>query len=405
MSSIPLSFAYRAQSVDGQPLSGTIDAADPDQARQQLESLRLRVLEIEPAKARETTGAKRLGGEDFLTFNQQLAHLTSAGLPLEHGLRLIAQDMRRGRVASTIRQIAGELERGEPLGSAFERHASRFPPAYGRLIDAGVRTNNLSGMLLNLGEHLRTLGRVRAALWRAMAYPLAVFVALCLVVAFLGGWVFPQFADIYRMWHTQLPWATQFLIDNGRLIGVIAASLAVAVVALLLLYRILATMGLHRGLQDGLVLRLPLVGPVVQRSLIARWCDAVRIAVTGGMDLPVAMRTAADAVGSNRLERDTRHLIGRLESGQGVDSNERFSVMPATVPAAIELSSRHGGLPQTLATLAQMYQQQAQAKVGMIPAVLTPLMLALLTGIIGFIILAMFLPFVRLISAISGGKW
>jgi len=167
MSAIPNTFAYRAQSIDGQPLTGTIDAASPDHARQQLESLRLRVLELAPAQA-AAPATRPLRGEDFLTFNQQLAHLTSAGMPLEQGLRLIAQDMNRGAVANTIRQIADELEKGVPLGQAFEKHAAQFPPAYGHLIDAGVKTSNLSGMLLNLSEHLRTLANLRAALWRAM---------------------------------------------------------------------------------------------------------------------------------------------------------------------------------------------------------------------------------------------
>ena len=90
-------FAYRAQTVEGQPVTGTIDADDADQARQRLELLRLRVFELAPAGASKASGALR--GEDFVTFNEQLAHLTAAGLPMEQGLRLIAQDLRRGRVA------------------------------------------------------------------------------------------------------------------------------------------------------------------------------------------------------------------------------------------------------------------------------------------------------------------
>src|SRR6185503_174695 len=179
-------FSYRAQTLEGQPLAGTIDAENVDLARSRLESLRLRVLEMAPARAAGSNGAAPLRGVDFLTFNQQLAHLTSAGMPIERGLRLIAQDMRRGRVSSTIRQIADELDKGVPLAQAFAKHASRFPPAYGRLVEAGVRSNNLSGMLLNLGRHMETVARLRGGMWRAISYPLMVFIALCLVVTFIG---------------------------------------------------------------------------------------------------------------------------------------------------------------------------------------------------------------------------
>ena len=139
-------FSYRAQTLEGQPLSGTIDAENVDLARSRLESLRLRVLEMSPARAAGANGAAPLRGVDFLTFNQQLAHLTSAGMPIERGLRLIAQDMRRGRVSSTIRQIADELDKGVPLAQAFEKHASRFPPAYGRLVESSEDTAKLDAM-------------------------------------------------------------------------------------------------------------------------------------------------------------------------------------------------------------------------------------------------------------------
>ena len=105
------SFAYQAQTIDGRALTGTIDAESADSARLQLESLQLRVLELRPEPAR--TGAVR--GEDFIAFNQQLAYLTAAGMPVEKGLRLIAQDL-RGGVAGTIRRVAEEMEQGRPLG-------------------------------------------------------------------------------------------------------------------------------------------------------------------------------------------------------------------------------------------------------------------------------------------------
>lgn len=398
MSSIPLTFAYRAQGIDGQPLSGTIDAASADQARERLESLRLRVLDLEPAAS--STRTRALRGEDFVTFNQQLAQLAATGLPLEQGLRLIAQDMRRGKVANTVRQIADELEKGEPLAAAFEKRKGQFPPAYGRLIQAGVATNNLSGMLLNLSEYQRTLSRLRAALWRATAYPLTVFIALCLVVAFLGEWVLPQFENVFGMWGARLPAITQFMLDFSPVMSAIAIGAAGVVVFMLILWRILRLMGRENGIRDAVGLRLPLIGPVLKRSLISRWCDAVKLGVVGGMDLPGAMRTGADAVGSPRLGRDVEKLAGRMEAGEAIDLGERLSLIPGTVTASIELSSRQGGLEETLATLARMYQQQAQAKVGVIPAILTPLLLALLSLVIGFIILAMFMPFATLLRSI-----
>jgi type IV pilus assembly protein PilC len=182
----------------------------------------------------------------------------------------------------------------------------------------------------------------------------------------------------------------------------------VLTVALLILAQVLRATGRDAPLRDAVGLRLPLVAPVLRRSLVSRWCDAVRIGVTGGMDLPAAFRTAADAVGSPRLARDAAALAARVESGRPLADDAtadtgRGALVPATVVAAIDLASRQNALPDTLGTLADMYQQQARAKVGLIPAVLTPLLLAVLTLMVGFIVLALFAPFVVLIRSVSGG--
>src|SRR5690348_17070364 len=141
-------FAYAAQTYDGQALSGTIDAADLTDAARRLETLRLRVIRLD--KVAKPPRPRRLGEEDFTTFNQQLAQLTAAGMPIERGLRLVAEDMRSGRLAQAVHSVADELERGASLPEAFERHHRLFPPLYGTLVGAGVRSGNLSGMLLNL---------------------------------------------------------------------------------------------------------------------------------------------------------------------------------------------------------------------------------------------------------------
>src|SRR5690349_12342037 len=113
----PQSFAYVAQTLQGSPMSGTIDAPNLEAASSQLRDLRLRVIRLDPAEPRRRS--KPLSGEDFNAFNQQLAYLSDAGMPIERGLRLIADDLRHGGLAQSVRDVAAELERGVPLGEAF----------------------------------------------------------------------------------------------------------------------------------------------------------------------------------------------------------------------------------------------------------------------------------------------
>jgi type IV pilus assembly protein PilC len=397
---IPLCFAYQAQTELGQAVSGTIDAADADQATRLLQALRLRVIQIDPATA--PPRPKAITGDDFLAFNQQLTHLTRAGLPVEHGLRLIAQDMRSGRLAETVRQVADDLERGTPLEQAFEKRHQQFPPLYGRLVAAGVKTANLPGMLLNLGRHMEMVYRLRALLWRSLAYPLIVLGALAMIMVFLCVFVIPKFEAIFQDFGIQLPAATVFILNIARLMPTIVLLAVFVVAAAVIIWLALRFTGRHRAAADVVLLPLPLVGPVLKRNLVARWCDAVRLGVAAGLDLPQSIALAGDAIDSPSLRHDSDDLVAAVQSGQRVDMLAGHTrILPATVPTAMSLSIPNQDLAATLGTLSEMYQQQAETRMALLPSLLTPVMLILVAVVIGFVVLSLFLPFITLIQAMT----
>src|SRR5205085_10508559 len=111
----------------------------------------------------------------------QLAQLAKAGLPIERGLRLMAQDLKRGRLAQAVRAVADELEKGVPLEDAIAKYHDKFPPLYARLIAAGAKTGDLAAILFSTGQHVEMVHRLRRSVWRASAYPLMIAVALGIV--------------------------------------------------------------------------------------------------------------------------------------------------------------------------------------------------------------------------------
>lgn len=395
-------FSYEAQSNDGQRLAGTLDAASLDAAMGRLQALQLRVVRLEPATARTTRGRALTSG-DFVAFNQQLAQLTRAGLPVERGLRLIAADLKRGRLAHAVGQVADELEGGASLAEAFTHHRGQFPRLYGRLIDAGVRSGDLPSVLLGLGRHLEMLQRLRAALWRAVAYPLVVLVALALVLAFLGMAVIPRFEELFFEFRLALPWPTQALLAISG-IGPIAIGVLVVLTLLTpILWAWVRFTSWGGALGEWIVLPMPLIGPVLRRSLAARWCDAAMIAISAGLDLPAAIELAGDATGSRAMQRDGAALVELL--GQGVPLSLSLPrLLPASIPASIEFAAKHNDLPTVLQTLAEMYQRQAELRVDAIPAILTPLLLLFIAVSVGFVLVGLLLPLVQLISGISNWK-
>lgn len=394
-------FAYRAQTAPGMPISGTVDAADGDDAQKRLTAMGLRVIELAPAERPPRPQALR--GSDFAAFNQQLAQLTAAGLPVETGLRLIAQDMRRGRLAASIRAVAEELEKGVPLAEAFEAHRRRFPPLYGRLIDAGVRSHNLPAMLLGLGRHLELLHRLRVTLWQAAAYPIVVFATATVLLLFLSLAIIPAFAQVVDDFGTQLPLLTRFVIAAAAvvpwLIGLLVAAIVIAVVGLRLVRRVRP----RSVLADRIVVGTPLLGPVLRYNLLARWCDALRLGVEAGLPLPQAIELAGDASGSAGLRHDSRRMIEELSAGGRTDHLERPVVMARTVPLTIDLGSRRGDLAPMLEHLSQMYQQQAELRLATLRNLLAPALLIFIALIVGTVMLAVILPLLALLTNLVGG--
>jgi type II secretory pathway component PulF len=394
-------FAYQAQTFEGNAITGTIDAQSAEQAQKVLTGLQLRVLHIEPVQGAAPI-ARPLKAEDFISFNQQLAHLTKAGMPVEQGLRLIAQDMRRGRLAATIKDLAAELEKGTPLEQAFEKHQGRFPPLYSRLIGAGVISGNLPGLLMNLGRHMELVQRLRAALWRAIAYPLMVLVGLVFVTLFVSLAVIPQFESIFNDFGTRVPALTHFMLQLPKIVPWVFGIAAAFVVLILLLLPILRRTDAGRALIERIVLVTPLVGSIVGYNLLARWCDAAAIGVDAGLDLPKAIDLADDAVASPMLRHDGDELRAAILAGKSLDTVQHTRLLPATVVAAMALASQNHDLPVSLKGLSEMYQQQSQLRLSLLPGVLTPLLVLLLALVIGLIVLGLFMPIISLIQAISG---
>jgi type IV pilus assembly protein PilC len=357
-------------------------------------------MRLDPAEPRRR--AKPLSGDDFSAFNHQLAYLSDAGMPIERGLRLIADDLRHGGLAQSVRDVAAELERGVPLGEAFSKHDRKFPPLYGRIIDAGVRSGHLSGVLLNLGRHLQLVARLRNTIWQAAAYPLLVLATLLIILGFISHYVIPQFEMIYANWQMQVPWITRLFFAITHFLPAIVIAACALFVLVPAVWLLLRAMKLDRPAVD-LLLWIPGIGPVLHKNLVARWCDAMALAVQAGMDLPAALALAGDVIGSPALRRDTQTITDALSRGESLKlAPAAMSVIPMTTLAMLHLSADRSDLPAALQTLGSMYQEQSDLRLATLQNALAPVMIVIVGVMVGFAIVSIFAPIISLIRSITG---
>lgn len=391
-------FIYDAQTTGGQHIGGTIQAEDNDDARNLLTAMQLNVLDLRvdaPAAPRRVVGE-----QDFVMFNQQLAHLTQAGLPVESGLRMIAQETRNPRMAVAVRAVADDLARGRPMGEAFEARRAQFPLLYGRLIDAGVEASNLPGMLFNIGRHMELVARLRGTVMRAAAYPVMVLAALALILMFLSLVIFPQFVEIFEDFGTAMPLMTLWVLGSAAWLPWAMGALLALLVLWPLVWRAAQMSGSDAVFVDGFMLPMPLVGPVLRHGLVARWTDTVRLGVEAGLDLPRAVELAGDALGSPSLKRDGSRIAHCLAEGLPLREAGTMALLPPTVMTTIDLASEQHRLPEALSTLTDLHRQQAETRLSHVGAMLMPILLLFLGLIIGFIVLALFLPLIQLTQSV-----
>jgi type IV pilus assembly protein PilC len=397
-------FAYEAQTLGGERFQGTLEAVSTEDAQARLSALQLRVLAVGPAEPVKPRKGE-LGADEFLIFNQQLAHLTEAGLPIEKGLRLIALDLKSGRLSRAAQEVASELEKGVPLQEAFSRHATQFPPLYGKLVDAGAATGNLPGMLFNLGRHLELVSRLRRCLWRSLAYPAFVLAVTSLVFLFISLFVLPQFGPIFGDFKTTLPLLTEWVLALGRVypwIFGIGWGLVILVAVSDGAARLLGTRGIPWIALLGYV---PIIGGILKANLLARWLDGLRLAIESGLDLPRAITLAAEATGETTLIRDAAALADQMARGLPPASFATRRI-PATVTAALDMVSNTGSgleLPQVIYSLSTMYGEQAEHRLRILPSILLPIYLFVIAGGVGLTITALFLPLIKLVQSVSGG--
>jgi len=395
-----MQFQYAAQCEGGATMSGVIEAPDEAEALNELTQMGLRQIQVD--KAERPPIRRRIGADDFIFFNEQLASLADSGVCLDVGLRQLAKDIDSARLRRTISQMADDLERGLPLDQALTAHAAQLPGMYSRVVRAGVQSGQLGGTLLNLSNHLRLMSQTRRIIAQTVAYPAVVacvaFAIFCVVLWF----VVPQFEQIFADFDTELPLLTQTLIAVSRELPTILTVVGCVVLAGIVLWAVTGRSSLGRSLRERLLLALPLLGRLYRDSVRARLLRAVAFSVNSGLPLPESLRLAADATGSRGAARDADRVATDVEAGRSAMEACRSTVLvPPMFGYVVQVSGDRDNVDHALTQLSQAYASRAVHSQSMIRAWLAPLSIITVGALIGILIVAMFLPLMHLIDSVS----
>jgi type IV pilus assembly protein PilC len=393
-------YEYQALTGADRLMKGTIEAATPQQAAQMLGEMQLTVNSVEKAPAPRLKTP--VGRNEFLLFNQQLAAITRAGIPLERGLRELAKDIASRSMRKLISEIAGELESGVGIEEAFEKRQKHFPPLYGQILKAGVETGRLSEMLTSLNRQLEVTNRTRRIVFEATCYPLVVLMLAAVIVSAMFLLVIPQFNEIYLDFGIELPVATKLLLEMPQYVVPFWIGLGCVVGVFILSAKFLSSTPTSRMYKEGVLLRIPVFGRLFLSSLLGRLADAMALLIGAGSDMPGCMRLAANSTGSEKLKREAEMVAAQLDEGSNIiEAGQLCRLIPRLFLYSMQLGAQRNELQDNLYSLAQMYSHQVQCYQGRLQALLLPILLVFLGGIIALCVISLFLPMITMLQSLS----
>ena len=393
-------FEYRSCTKAGRLMSGTIEAADIEQARQSLDELGLQVTELEQVKA--APAPKSVGRGEFMMFNEQLASLTKAGIPLERGLRELAADAGSAKMKSLITGIANDLEKGVAIDQAVEKHQSHFPPLYGLILKSGIETGRLSEMLANLNRHLQIEQRTRRIVFEALCYPTVVLFLAAVLITAVFLMIVPTFSEVlYDMsdGKASLPVLTLFMLNAANHVWTVWTGIGVVIGVVMFIWLSLSATPAGRRSKERFFMSLPMIGRVYKNGLLARLAEALAVLVNAGCTMDAAVEMAGQSSNSEVLKQDCTVLAGQLREGYNIlEAGMNCIAIPRLFLYSIQLGSQRNELKTNLNGLGQMYASKTYSLQSQLQAILMPTMIIAVGGTVGLIVLSMFLPMVKMIE-------
>ena len=395
-------YEYQALTEHGRLMRGTIEAVDPVQARQLLEQMRLTIQQIDAASPEKP--ATPIGREEFALFNQQLASLTKAGIPLNQGLRQLARDAGSRSMKRLMEEIAEEIERGVPIEKAVEKRKESFPPLYGRILKAGIETGRLSEMLTSLNRHIEIGQRTHRIISEALCYPAVVFVLTLTIVTVVMRLIIPSFKEIlldFSGGRVGLPLLTQFFLDLSENIIWVWAALIAVVTGLWILIHSLSLSAQGRAAKESLLSMIPVIGRINRNGALARLSESMAVLISAGCPMPQSLRLAGQSSGSEHVQKDTFQLAYQIEQGFGLlDAAALCKTVPMLFLYSVQLGSQRNELQDHLYSLGQMYARQTYSSQARLEALMAPILIIVLGGFVALMIIAMFLPMISGIRAL-----
>jgi len=408
------SFAFSGRTRGGETITGERAGDTMEAVVAALRREQVLVTRIQPSREKEAAApgakgglfgkrARKVNAKNLAVFTRQFSVMIDAGLPLVQCLDILGNQEEDKNFAGVILQTRADVEGGASLADAMKRHPKVFDPLFTNMIAAGEAGGILDTILKRLATYIEKNVKLKGQVKSAMVYPIAVIVIAGVVVGLILWKVIPTFASLFAGLGAELPLPTRIVIalSNGlvRFMPFIVGGIVMVGFAFRQYYRSAG----GRYTVDAITLRLPVLGSIMRKIAVARFCRTLSTLISSGVPILDGLEITARTAGNAVIEEAIMTTRKSIEQGETISAPlKETNVFPSMVVQMIGVGEATGALDTMLGKIADFYEEEVDTAVAGMLTLLEPIMIAFLGGIVGGIVIAMYLPIFDLISKLTG---
>jgi type IV pilus assembly protein PilC len=402
-----LTFAYKAVDGSGIPMKGEIAGANEVSVRDELRARGLTVMDLKEKKgalqADIKFGGKRVKPQELTVMTRQLSTMIASGMTLLRAFYVMEEQVENPKLRETLSAVRENIEAGKSLSEALSQHPKVFNPLYVAMIRAGEAGGVLEQSLERTADQLEKDDSLRRQVKGAMAYPVVVLSFAMLVLIGLIAFIVPVFVGVFKDFGGELPMITRVTVAMSHAVTHQWYLLIGAAVGLVVGFRKWKTSPWGRKQWDRLRLRIPAkIGETVQKICLARWSRTFSALYSAGVPIMQAIEVTGQTAGNTVLEEAMEKVIESVKSGGSIAAPLKdSSIFPPMVAQMIAVGEETGNLDTMLSKVADFYEDEVAAAIKALTSILEPVMIILVGAIVGFIVIAMYMPMFKVYDAIK----
>ncbi len=405
-------FLYEARDADGQLKKDKIEAPNMRMATTRLQEQKMTVIKITPqgggAANTDLLGwynnIKRVNEQALTVFSRQFATMINAGLAMVRCLDILSEQTEDKKLQQVLVQVRRDVEGGSTLSAALQKHPQVFSTLYHSMVKAGEMGGVLDEVLDRLAGFMEKDFALKKKVKSALTYPVVILVMAIAIVIFLVVYILPTFVSMFESMNVQLPFTTRILIGVTKALSdplVLGICFAVGIAVLFFLRRYIKT-PMGRRQYDHFKLNIPVFGLLNKKVAISRFCRTLGTLLSSGVPIMQALEIVGKASGNEVIAMTVSKIRESIREGESIASPLGASGMfPPMVTQMVAVGEETGNLDAMLSKIADFYDTEVEYMLASLTSMLEPIMIVGMGGIVGFIVISVFMPLYQLIGAMG----